>query len=77
MPPDPSGRHMPGFERSDDKGAFVMTGWEIFIFVSLVIGALMLVVGIAWFRWWKRNPGQFKAGWRDTPLRSSPMRGLH
>lgn len=54
-----------------------MTGWEIFIFVSLVVGAFLLIVGLAWLRWWRRNPEQFKASWRDTPLRNSSMRGRH
>lgn len=52
-----------------------MTGWEMFVFVFLVVGTFMLVVGVAWFRWWKRDPGQFKASWQDTPQRHSPMRG--
>lgn len=56
-----------------DKGGLVMTGWEMFVF--LVASTVVLVVGIAWFRWWKRDPERFKAGWQGTSRRDSPMRG--
>lgn len=45
----------------------------MFFFISLVVGVFMLVVAIAWLRWWKRDPGQFKASWRNTPMPGSPM----
>jgi hypothetical protein len=50
-----------------------MTGWEMFIFVSLVVGTVLVIVGVAWFIQWKWHPEQFKAGWRRTPPPGSPM----
>jgi hypothetical protein len=50
-----------------------MTEIEMFVFVSLVVGALGLVVAVAWYIQWKRRPDEFKQSWRRTPQPGSPM----
>jgi len=56
----------------ENAGGFAVAGWEMIIFVSLVVGAVLLVVGIAWFIQWKRHPQRFTASWKRTPMPGSP-----
>lgn len=48
-----------------------MTGWEMGVFMALVVGAVGMVVGIAWFIQWRRDPEGFKARWRRSPMEGS------
>jgi len=44
----------------------------MFVFVALVVGAVVLVVAIAWYVQWKRRPEAFRESWRRTPAPGSP-----
>lgn len=48
-----------------------MGGWEMFFFVLLVIGAILLVVGIAWSIQRKRHPVEFEKSWKRSPMPGS------
>jgi len=50
-----------------------MTAIEMFVFVALIVGAVMLVVAIAWYVQWRKRPDEFREGWRRTPQPGSPM----
>ena len=48
-----------------------MTRWEMFFFVSFVVGAVLLVVCIAWLIQWKRQRGPFAKSWKRSPMPGS------
>lgn len=52
-----------------------MSGWELVFFVASVVTAFLLVVGVAWYRQWRRDPERFKNGFRFGPHRGGPMGG--
>ena len=49
-----------------------MTGWEMFFFVAMVVGAVVAVVAIVWLVRWRRNPEAFRQSWKRTPMPGSP-----
>ena len=49
-----------------------MSGWDIFIFVAMVVAAVGAVVAVSWRIQAKRNPERFKEGFRRPPMPGSP-----
>ena len=45
-----------------------ITGWGMFFFVSRVVGAVILIIGIAWFIQRKRHPERFKDSWKHAAM---------
>lgn len=50
----------------------MVSGWELLVFVSLVVATVLLVAGVAWFFQWKRHPEAFRQSWKQTPMPGSP-----
>lgn len=50
----------------------MVSGWELLVFVSLVVATVLLVAGVAWFIQWKRHPEAFRQSWKQTPMPGSP-----
>lgn len=44
-------------------------------FAASVVTPVLLVVGVAWCRQWRRNPQRLKNGFRFGPHRGGPMSG--
>lgn len=38
---------------------------DTILFVALVVGLFILIVGLAWSWQWRRNPKRFKNGFKD------------
>jgi hypothetical protein len=45
----------------------------MFFFVSRVVGAVILIIGIAWFIQRKRHPERFRDSWRHAAMPGSPV----
>lgn len=52
-------------------GSIAVSGWEMFFFVSFVVGAVLVVVGIVWLIQWKRQLGPFAKSWKRSPMPGS------
>ena len=49
-----------------------MTTGEMTIFLASVILPVLLIVGVAWYCRWKRDPARFKEGFRTGPNAGGP-----
>lgn len=45
-----------------------MSGWELAVFLVLVVGSFVGIVGIAWWWRWKKDPKAFRESFKqDSP----------
>jgi hypothetical protein len=50
-----------------------MAAIEMLVFILSVTLPISLIVAFAWYRRWKRDPKEFKRGFREGPHYGGPM----